>query len=75
MSQMDKLIKSIKNNPKDVRFEDLRKVLLHYGFEERQPRSGSSHYYYWKNDKGISIPKDKPVNKIYVKEVISLLEL
>jgi hypothetical protein len=75
MSQIDKLIKSVKNNPKDVRFEDLRKILLYYKFVERQPRGGSSHYYYSKDNIAISVPKKHPVNQIYVKQVIELLEL
>lgn len=33
MSKKDKLLKAMKNNPKDVRFEDLKKLLVSYGYE------------------------------------------
>ena len=33
MTKLDKLFSDIVNNPKDVRFEDIDKVLKYYGFE------------------------------------------
>ncbi len=74
MSKHEKLLKSIRNNPSNVKFENLQKLLLHYGFTERQPRSGSSHFTYTKNETIITIPKKKPVNKIYVKQVLKLID-
>lgn len=32
MSQIDKLIRAIRNNPKDVRFDDACKIAVHLGF-------------------------------------------
>lgn len=40
MSQRDKLLKAIRNNPADVRFEDAVKAADWYGFTRR---SGSKH--------------------------------
>lgn len=73
MSQLDKLIKRIKNNPKNVKFEELQKILLHYGFKEREAKG--SHQFFTKGEKAISIPKKYPVNKTYVEQVIELLEI
>ena len=42
----EKIFDRIRNNPKAVRFEELKKVLTDVGFEERQPKGGSSHYIY-----------------------------
>ena len=42
----EKILDRIKNNPKAVRFEELKKVLTDTGFSERQPKGGSSHYIY-----------------------------
>ena len=44
MSKWDKLITRICNLSKDLRFDELRKVLESYGYEMNVPRSGSSHY-------------------------------
>ena len=74
MSKRDKLLKSIRNNPANVKFETLQKLLLHFGFKERQPRSGSSHYTYTLNGYIITIPKHKPVNKVYVKQFLKLID-
>ena len=41
MSRMDKLIQRIKENPKNVRFEDIESLLNGLGF---QTRSRGSHY-------------------------------
>lgn len=37
MTKLDKLFSDIVNNPKNVRFENIDKVLKHYGFECRNP--------------------------------------
>lgn len=74
MSRLEKLYQRIKNSPKQVRFDELRKLLLRAGFKERQPRSGSSHYTYTKGGKVITVPKDNPVKPEYVKEAIRALE-
>ena len=44
MPKWDKLITRICNLSKDLRFDELRKVLESYGYEMNAPRSGSGHY-------------------------------
>lgn len=73
MSKREKLIAKLRNNPNNVSFETLQKLLLNDGFEIRQPRKGSSHYHFKKGEKNISIPKHKPVKMIYTKMVLRLL--
>ena len=43
-SKWDKLLARICALSKDIRFDELRKVLESYGYEMNAPRSGSSHY-------------------------------
>lgn len=74
LSKRDKLLSKIKNNPTNVKFETLQTILLHYGFKERIPKGGSSHYTYILGNLIITIPKQKPVNKIYVKQFLKLIE-
>ena len=64
----------VRNNPANVRFETIRNILLNHGFNETSPNSGSSHYTYHKGIYRITVPKDNPVNKIYIKQAISIID-
>ena len=73
MSKWDKLITRICNLSKDLRFDELRKVLESYGYEMNAPRSGSSHYTFRKQGcTPITIPKHEPIKKVYVEMVMCL---
>ena len=43
MSQFDKLLQRIKSMDKDLRFDELRKVMEYYGYTIKGPSGGSSH--------------------------------
>ena len=74
MSQLEKLWERIKNNPKTVRFEELDKLLLKAGFIKRQSGKGTSHFYYTKEDKTLSVPYKNPyILRTYVEQVIELI--
>lgn len=74
--RLSKLAENILRNPKDVDFNELRRLLEGLGYECRQPGGGSSHYVFRKKGSmPISVPKDRPVNKKYVEQVIDLLNL
>lgn len=71
-----KLAGEILKSPKDVGFEELRRLLEGFGYDCRQPRGGSSHYVFRRQGSmPISVPKDRPVNKKYVTQVVELLNL
>ena len=75
MSQDEKLLQRIRNNPKTVSFDELDKVLRWYGFECRQPKSGSSHYVYILGRHRVAVPYKRPhVKQVYVKEVLDILD-
>ncbi len=75
MSKWDKLLKRICSLSKDLRFEELRKVLESYSYEMQAPRSGSSHYTFRKKGcQPITIPKHEPIKKIYVELVKHVVE-
>lgn len=72
VSKKDKLIQAMKNNPKNVPFEDIRKVLEDAGYVCHN--SGGSHYVFRKeNTASIVIPYHKPIKAIYVKHVLEIL--
>ena len=75
MSKWDKLLTRICSLSKDLRFDELRKVLESYGYEINAPRSGSSHYTFRKAGcQPITIPKNEPIKKIYVEMVKQIVE-
>ena len=75
MSKWDKLLSRILSLSKDMRFDELKKVLESYGYEMNAPRSGGSHYAFRKPGKNpITIPKHEPVKKIYVDMVREVVE-
>lgn len=75
MSKWDKLIMRIRNLSKDLRFDELRKVLESYGYEMNTPRGGSSHYSFRKPGyRPITIPKHEPIKKVYVEMVKQVVE-
>lgn len=75
MSQWDKLLARILSLAPDIRFEELRKVLEACGYTMNAPRRGSSHYTFRKPGcLPITIPKHKPIKKIYVQMVKDIVE-
>ncbi len=75
MSKWDKLLQRILTLSKDLRFEELRKVLESYGYKMNAPRGGSSHYTFRKAGcNPITVPKHEPIKRIYVEMVKQIVE-
>jgi predicted RNA binding protein YcfA (HicA-like mRNA interferase family) len=75
MSKWDKLLTRICTLSKDLRFEELGKVLESFGYKMDAPRSGSSHYTFRKRGcRPITIPKHEPIKKVYVEMVKQVVE-
>ena len=75
MSKWDKLISRIYNLSRNLRFEELQKVLEAYGYVMYAPRGGSSHYTFRKKGcQPITIPKHEPIKKVYVEMVRQIVE-
>ena len=75
MSSWEKLLDRILNLDKNMRFDELRKVLEEYGYTMGSPGSGSSHYTFRKPGcSPITIPKHEPIKKVYVELVRDIVE-
>jgi len=75
MSKWNKLIERICNLSKDLRFDELRKVLESCGYVMNAPRTGSSHHTFRKQGcQPITIPKHEPIKKVYVEMVRQIVE-
>ncbi len=75
MSQWEKLLDRVKKLSPDLRFEELKKILESYEYEMYAPRGGSSHYVFRKTGYSpITIPKHKPIKKVYIEMVREVVE-
>ena len=75
MSKWDKLIIRIRNLSKDLRVNELRKVLESYGYEMHPPKTARRRYTFRKRGcMPITIPKHEPIKKVYVEMVRQVVE-
>ncbi len=79
MSQNKKLYDKLnkKPTPKDIKFEEVDRLLRYFGFERRQPFKGSSHFIYTHKklkDFQPSIVKSNPLKVPYVRNAISAIQ-
>jgi predicted RNA binding protein YcfA (HicA-like mRNA interferase family) len=76
MGKLEKILVKFRALPPEIRFTDVAWLLVEYGFV--QVRSKGSHHHFRHTDgRIISVPKTKGkmVKLIYVKLILSLLEL
>lgn len=73
---VEAILRKIKRNPKNVRFNDLRRVCDYYFGRPR--KSGGSHTIYktpWPGDRRINIQNDKGRAKVYqVRQVLAAID-
>ena len=75
MSKFYKLLQRIRSMDKNLRFDELRKVLEFYDYVMDGPANGSSHRIFRKKGKTpITIPIDNPVKIAYVKNIRDAIE-
>ena len=75
MSKWDKLLEKIGSLSKDMRFDELRKVLESYSYRMSQPKGGSSHCTFRKEGcRPVTIPNHEPIKKVYVEMVKEVIE-
>ena len=75
MSQFEKLLKRILSLDKNMRFDELRKVLESYGYTMTGPSGGSSHKTFRKPGCiPITIPQHEPIKRISVEMVKEVIE-
>ena len=75
MSQFGKLLQRIRSLDKGMRFDELKRVLEHYGYTMSGPASGSSHKSFRKAGCfPITIPQHEPIKKVYVEMVRDVVE-
>lgn len=76
MSRWDKLLRRLNQLDSSLRYEELEKILVAYGYIGESPRGGSSHVTFRKEGRShiITIPKHKPIKKVYIEAVRDVVE-
>jgi len=75
MSKREKQLEKIKNNPKNVTFDDLVSLLEYFGCIFREGKG--SHFVYTHfcfGEEEHTLPRQKPMGVIYVKKAIANIE-
>jgi predicted RNA binding protein YcfA (HicA-like mRNA interferase family) len=68
-------VQRIRSLDRNLRFDELQKVLEHYGYTMSGPAGGSSHKSFRKPGKNtITIPQHNPIKRAYVEEVKAVVE-
>lgn len=68
--RIDKLVEKVRESIKNVRFDDLKKILEAIDYECIKRNTGSHHTFRKKGCLPIVIPKANPVNPAYVRIVL-----
>lgn len=72
---MGKLLGRLLSLSSEMRFAELEKILVSYGYIKHGPRGGSSHYTFRKPGRNpITIPMHEPIKKVYIKLVKEAVE-
>ena len=75
MSQWEKLLERLNNLSSDLRFEELKRILEHYEYKMYSPKGGSSPFTFRKKGQGIiTIPKHKPIKRVYIKLIRDVVQ-
>ncbi|WP_149724111.1 type II toxin-antitoxin system HicA family toxin [Campylobacter concisus] len=72
--RVDKLVNKIRKSIKNVRFDDLKKILEAIGYDCIKRNSGSHHTFRKEGHLPVVIPKANPVNPAYVRIVLEVYD-
>ena len=74
MSQADKQLEAMRNNPRDWRIETLISLAVKYGIEIRN--HGGSHHIFSSPgiELAISVPAHRPIKPVYIRQFVSLVD-
>ena len=74
MTQTDKILARMKNNPRDWRIEDLEAVARAQGVNIRKPSGSHVIFDYAGVVEAPSVPAHRPIKPVYVKAFLAFIE-
>lgn len=76
MTKRQKRLERLRQNPKNVKFEELRQVLVDHGFVLKRVR-GSHHIFQLVLDGEVitfAVPFRRPIKAVYIHEALELID-
>lgn len=74
MSQTEKQLAAMRNNPRDWRIETLVSIASSIGIEIRN-HGGSHHVFSYRGiDAAVTVPVHRPIKPVYIRQFISLVD-
>lgn len=73
MSNIEKLIEKMKNQPHGIKFSEIEKILNYMNFYETRQKGSHKRF---KNDitnETLTLPVQNPLKAIYIKQILKLL--
>lgn len=70
MSNIDKLITKMKQQPNGIRFKEIVKVLEYYGYNMKSKKGTFHRNFININGDVITIKEENPLKAVYVKDVL-----
>lgn len=74
MTALDKLVRRMRNNPRDWRIEDIEKVAEHYGFRCRKTSGSHVTFSHAALEDILTVPAHKPVKPVYVRKLLTMMD-
>ena len=75
MGNVNKLLKKMRENPRDWRIEELETVAHHYGVNVRKGKGSHVVFDHPKWVELLCVPAHRPIKPVYIKQFISLISL
>lgn len=74
MSQTEKQLAAMRNNPRDWRIETLVSIAISLGVEIRN-HGGSHHVFSYQGiELAVTVPAHRPIKPVYIRQFISLVD-
>lgn len=74
MSKGDKLLRGMRNNPRDWRLDDVLTIAGRFGIEVRNPRGSHVVLCHGAVTDILSIPARKPVKPVYIRKLVEMID-
>lgn len=76
MGKKEKSLQRMRQNPNNVHYEELEKILLSFGFEKREGGKGSHVVFKLPGKRPLTVPRKKPfLKKHYVEEALEAIDV
>ena len=70
MPTVQKILQKMHSQPNGIRFDEISKVLRHYGYTLVRQKGSHCQFYNYDTDDLITVKKESTVKRVYVEDVL-----